>query len=238
MSWKTPFRYSGHLVINAVAAGQFVYALRLDEGGVHIEADEAAHAAVHIVLLEGEIYTHFRAHGHQVLLHGLFVIGTQETAEGKLHTGPDVLFRMHYAHAAGEALDCVYVQPVAADYIRGGLNLPCAEGSADDGEDVAVPPLPAGPCLIVFVRYGSKANADAAQLRGLEEKFLHHLAGMGFIYPDQDSHGKSIVDNRLAQIQYLSVIFGQNCHYRCGKSYAVLARNAYKYLFFFHNLQI
>ena len=47
-----------HLGTDAVALGQFVDTLGLDERGVHVEADESAHAAVHVVLLVGAVHIH------------------------------------------------------------------------------------------------------------------------------------------------------------------------------------
>ena len=220
------FRNGSHLVVHAVTAGQFVDALRLDERRVHIEADEAAHAAVHIVLLEGEVHAGLRAHGHQVLLEGLPLLIRKEAAERKLHAGAHVLFRMLDTHAARKALNGVDIEAIAADHLRGGMDLRGAEAPADDGEDVAVAALAAGPGLIIVVRNGRKANADAAQLRGLEKEFLHHLAGMGFIDTDEDAHGKGIVDDGLAKVQDLGVVLGQNGHNGCGESDSVLAGNA------------
>ena len=48
-----------HFRTNAIALCQLVDTFRLDKCRVHIEADEASHAAEHIIFLEREINFHF-----------------------------------------------------------------------------------------------------------------------------------------------------------------------------------
>ena len=50
------FRDGFHLVAHTGPYGQFVDNFRFNEGGIHIKADESAHTAVHIVLLEREVH--------------------------------------------------------------------------------------------------------------------------------------------------------------------------------------
>ena len=47
-----------NLCADAIALGQFVNALCLYEGRVHIEADESAHTAEHVITLEREVDLH------------------------------------------------------------------------------------------------------------------------------------------------------------------------------------
>ena len=198
-----------------MAAGQFVDALGLDERRVHIEADEAAHAAVHVVLLEGEVHAAVLGQGHELLLEGGLVV--QGAADGELHAGADVALRMLDAHAARQALDGVDVQAVPCDNLGGRLDLPGAEAAADGGEDVAVAALAAHPVLVLVVGDRFKADGDA-HLGGLEKELLHHLTGGLLFDADENAQGEGAVDVRLADVQDLSVVLGEDGHDLGGKA--------------------
>ena len=62
-----------HFCPYPVTLCQLVDTLRLDQRGVHIEADQAAHPAEHIITLEGKIDLHLLRQLHQLRLHLLTV---------------------------------------------------------------------------------------------------------------------------------------------------------------------
>ena len=212
-----------YLIIDPVAAGEFINAFCLNERGVHIKADEPAHAAVHVVFLEGEVHAAVGGKGHELLLESAFVF--QRAADGEFHAGTDVALRVLDAHAAREALDGVDIEAVTGDNLCGRLDLTGTEASADDREDVAVFALATGPGLVFVVGDGLEADVHA-NLRSLEQEFFHNLAGGFVIYADEDTQGKGTVNIGLADVQDLCVIPGQDGHNLCGKANAVFAGNA------------
>ena len=62
-----------YLGTDAVALRQFVNTLGLYQRGIHIETDQAAHAAEHIILLEREVDLHLLRKFHELRLHLLTV---------------------------------------------------------------------------------------------------------------------------------------------------------------------
>ena len=78
-----------HFCTHTVALCQLVDALRLDERRVHVEADETAHAAEHIIFLKREVYLHLLRQLHQPPLHLLTVL--RLAAQRELNAGTDVL---------------------------------------------------------------------------------------------------------------------------------------------------
>ena len=64
-----------HLGTHTGTLSQLVDALRLNERGVHIEADETAHTAEHVVLLEREVHLHLGRELEELALHLLAVSG-------------------------------------------------------------------------------------------------------------------------------------------------------------------
>ena len=62
-----------HLGTYAIAFRQFIDTLGLYQRGIHIETDQAAHAAEHIILLEREVNLHLLREFHELRLHLLTV---------------------------------------------------------------------------------------------------------------------------------------------------------------------
>ena len=89
LSTHGTFRNRLHFVAHSRTHGKFINHLRLNQGGIHIEADESAHTTEHIVLLEREIDTHLRREVHQLALQILSVVGI--TTNGKLNAGTHIL---------------------------------------------------------------------------------------------------------------------------------------------------
>ena len=58
-----------YLVSDPGTLGQFVDTFRLNQRRVHVEADETAHSAVHVIPLERKVYAHVGRHFHQLFLH-------------------------------------------------------------------------------------------------------------------------------------------------------------------------
>ena len=206
-----------------MTAGELIDALGLDERGVHIKADEPAHAAVHVVLLEGEIHAAVGGKGHELLLEGAFVF--QRAPDGEFHAGADIPFRVLDAHTAGEAFDGIDIEAVAGDDLCGRLDLPGTEAAADDRKDVAVLALAAGPGLVFVVGDGLEADVHP-NLGGFEQEFLHHLPRRFVVYSDEDAQRQGTVDVGLADVQDLGVVPGQDGHDLRGKAYTVFAGNA------------
>ena len=229
------FRDGPDFGADAGAVGQFVDAFGLDEGGVHVEADEPPHPPVHVVPLEGEIHPHLGGEAHQALLHHLLVLG--RAAERELDAGAGVPLGMRDAQPAGEALDGVDVQPLLGHDLGRGLDLRGGEAPADDGEDVARPALPGGPLFVLVVRNRLETDLHA-QFRGLEQEFFHHLSGMRFVDADQDAEGQGGMDVGLADVQDLGVVAGENFHEGGGESDPVLAGDADENLFVSHSTKI
>ena len=69
----------------AIAFCQFIDTLGLYQRGVHIETDQAAHAAEHIILLEREVDLHLLREPHELRLH-LLTVGRFAT-QGELDAG-------------------------------------------------------------------------------------------------------------------------------------------------------
>jgi len=134
-----------------------------------------------------------------------------------------------------QAFDGVDVQSLVRYNPGGRLDLCGGQASAEDREDVALPPLASGPVLIFVVRDRLEADLDT-QFRGLEQEFLHHLAGMLLVHPDQESEGQGGVDVGLADVQDLGVIPGQDAGERGGESDPVFAGDADKDLLETHYL--
>ena len=113
--------YRTHLCANTSTFCQFVDALGLNKCRVHIEADESAHTAVHVVLLEREVDLHLVRYVHQFLLHGSSI--GRCAAERELDAGAPVVFRVLYAHATCESEYGVDVQSLLRYNLCCSLNL-------------------------------------------------------------------------------------------------------------------
>ena len=74
-----------HLIAHTGAFGQLVDALGLNQCGIHIEAYQAAAAAVHCVFLKGDIEAFTRGDFHESALH--FVAVDRSAAHRKLDAG-------------------------------------------------------------------------------------------------------------------------------------------------------
>ena len=132
-----------------MAAGQLVNAFGLNKGRIHIKADQPAHAAVHIVLLEREVHARIGRQRHQFLLESGLIF--QRSADRKLHTRAHIALRVLDAHSACQSFDGIDIQLMAGNYLRRSLYLLGTQASADGGKDVAVLALTACPTLIIVV---------------------------------------------------------------------------------------
>ena len=173
-----------YLGTHTVALGQLVDALRLYQCGVHIEADQSAHTAEHIVTLEREVYLHLLRQLHQLHLHLLAVSGL--AAQRELYAGTGVLGWVLDALAPCQSQDAVYVQSLVGQYARGTLYLACLQLPAQHHQYIAILALVAHPVFVLIVTDGSEADVHA-QFGGLEEQFFHHLSRVHLIHADEDA---------------------------------------------------
>ena len=93
-------RNGSYLRSDASPFGKLVYALRLNERRIHIEADETTHAAVHIVFLERKVNLHVRRYPHKLFLHGSPVDGS--ASKGELYACTYIPFGVHDAYSASQ----------------------------------------------------------------------------------------------------------------------------------------
>ena len=180
----SPFGNGLHLLADACARGQLVDTFGLNERRVHIEANQATHAAVHIVTLEGEVYLLFRSQVHELRLHLLAIVGrpAQREFDARAHVALGVLD----AHSARQAQDRIDVQSLPGDNLRGGGDLLGRERAPDDGQNEAVFALPVHPRLVFFIGDGQETDVHI-QLFGLEEQFFHHLPRVHVADTDKDT---------------------------------------------------
>ena len=186
-----------YLVAHAGTHGQFVNDFRLDEGGVHVEADEAAHAAVHVVQLEGEVYLQFRSHLHQLGLH-LFAVFRGAT-DGKLDAGFGLGLGFIQRNAARQTLDGIDVHPLFGENTCSCGNLAGRELAAQEGQDISVLALHVHPVFVLFGADGVEAYGYT-QGGSFEEQFLHDEAGMLFLGLAKNAERKGAVYVGLADI--------------------------------------
>ena len=92
-----------HLVAHTCTYGQFINHFRFNQRRVHIEANEAAHPAVHIVQLEREIHFQFGCQFHQLFLHGNTVF--RSATNGKFDAGACTRFAFVQRDTSCKALD-------------------------------------------------------------------------------------------------------------------------------------
>ena len=151
--------YLLHFIAHSGAHGEFVDTLRLNECGVHIKADESAHAAEHVVALQREVEFHLRRQLHQLRAHVVDVDGGATQRE--FDASPHVALWMLDALATGEAHNRVDVQSLVLDDYRCCRNLSCIEMTSDDGEDVAVFALLLHPTLVFLVVDGGEGNVHS-----------------------------------------------------------------------------
>ena len=230
-------RDGGHLVAHAVTGGQFVDAFGLNQRGVHIEADEAAHAAIHVVLLERAVHRHLAAHLEQFALHHVAV--ARRAAQGELNAGlvacgVGVFGVFGQRRTSGETPDGVDVESLLGDDFRHGFQLLGREASAQHGEDVAVLALTSHPGVVVFVGDGEEAHVDA-QLRRLEQHVLHQRTAVLLVHADKQSEGERLVDVGLSDVHDVGVVLGEYAHDACSESGPVFAGDSDENEFLSHD---
>ena len=102
--------------------------------------------------------------------------------------------------------------------------LPGTQAAAYHRQDVTVLSLTPGPALIIHVRNGFEAYAHP-QFRRFEKQFLHHLAGILLVYPNQNTQRQRAVDIGLADVQNLRIVTGQDAHDGGREPHLVLSGN-------------
>ena len=209
-----------HLVAHSGAHCEFVDNLGFDERGVHIEADEAAATAVHVVLLHRDIKLHLGSHLHEVALH-LFLI-ERVAAHRKFHArlGQRLLL-VGEGHTSREALNAVDVHPLLCHHIRHLCHLLGSEFTSEDGDDISVFPLHTHPLGVVFHRDRGEANLHI-QFVSLEEQLLEDFARALAVGFEQDTEGEVVVDVCLTDIENLCIIFSKYFGERRGYTRSVL----------------
>ena len=218
-----PLGDSLHLVAHPGAHGQLVDDLRLNQRGVHVEANQAAHASVHVVQLEGEIHLQLRSHLHQLRLHLLAVL--RRAAHREFDAGFRLRLGLVQGDAARQALDGVDVHALVGQDAGGCGNLVGGQLAAQQRQDVAVLALHAHPVLVLLGTDGIEPHRHT-QCGSLEQQFLHDEARMLLLRLAQDAQGEGAVDVRLSDVQDGGVILGQNLHHRGGQARTVFARDA------------
>ena len=212
-------------VADAGPFGQFVDHLRLDERRVHVEADQAAAAAVDVVLLEGDVESDL-GEVHEALLHGAAVGVGERAAHRELDARLGGAVVLVEGHAARQAPDGVDVQPVLGHDLRHLGNVARRDGASEQRDDVAVLALTGHPVVVAL--FGDRREADHhPQLRGLEEQLLHDVARLVGRGQDQDAERQRLVDVGLSDVEDEGVVARENLRERRGHAGLVFARNVY-----------
>ena len=180
------FGDGANLVTDTVALSQFVDALCLDECGVHIETDKAAHATEHVVALEGEVDLHLVRQFHELGLHLLSVNGLATQREHDASSGMGAV--LLNALATCQSDDAVDVQSLVGQDACGSLNLARLQLSTEYHEDVAILALMTYPGFVFVIADGREHDVDA-QLGSLEKQFLHGKARLRVVHADEDAEG-------------------------------------------------
>ena len=114
-----------YLCTDAVALRQFVNTLGLYQRGVHIETDQAAHAAEHIILLEREVDLHLLRELHELRLH-LLTVGRFAT-QGELDAGTRVFAWILDALTTCQSKDGVDIQSLVGKDTCSTFYLACLQ---------------------------------------------------------------------------------------------------------------
>ena len=220
-----------HLVAHTGTDCQLVDALGLDKRRVHIEADEAAAAAVHVVLLERHVEAQLIADAHKLGLHRLLV--DRIATHRKFDTGALWSFAVvGDGNTARETLDVVDVQPLLSHNATDGGNLLRSDFPAENGDDIAVFALQAHPFLVIVD--GDRGVVDAhAHFCGFEKQFLHDFAAEVAGGLEKNAQRKAVVNVALTDIKNCGAEFSKNAGEGGSHTRLVVAGNADQNYFVF-----
>ena len=210
-----------HLVADSGAFGQFVDHLGLNQRRIHVEADQAAAAAVDVVFLERNVEPDLRQI-HEPLLHRAALLVGERPAHRKFDARFGRTVVLAERDAARQALYGVDIQPVLCHHACHFGDMACRDRTSQEGDDIAVLALPADPVVVVLFRNGSETDHHA-QLRCLEQQLLHDVARLVRRGLEQDAQRQRLVDVGLAYVEDEGVVAREYFGERRGHSRLVFA---------------
>ena len=218
-----------YLLSDPGALGQFVDHFGFDQRRIHIETDQPARPAEHIIGLKRNIHPHFGRKPHEFGLHPLAV------ARRTAHRQFDARFwsaRIDIQRdTPREPQDRVDVQSLPGHHVRDRRDLLRAQLTAEHRDDVTVFPLHSHPVFVLFGGNRLETHLNA-QFVGLEQQVLHDVAGPLGIGLEQDAHRQGLVDIGLPDIQDRRIVARQNIGQRRSQPRLVLPGNINLYDFY------
>ena len=212
-----------HLLADAGLGGQLVDHLRADQRGIHIEYHQAAVAPESAVALEGDVQVAFVGDRQKGGAHGARITGF--AAYRDFHAGAAVRVAVlaFQVHPAGKPGDAVDVKVVIRHHGGHVAELLGGDLARQQGNDVAVLALAGHPLLVAVLVDGPEAHRDIALMR-LEQQVLEHRGRFRRRrHFHQDAQRQGVVDHRLADIQNIQVVAGQNAGKGRGEAGPVVA---------------
>lgn len=204
-------------------SGEFVDDLSLDEGGVHVEGEEAAVAAEDAFALEGDVDAEVVGEGEEGGAHGGLAGGVSAGAEldAGVGVGGGVGEGEPGREAVGEALDAVDGEAVVGDDGADFGEVVGGDGSAKDGDDEAVFALGVHPVLELGGGDGLEGHLEV-EFGGFVGKGAlesEEVVAVGNLNEEGEDEG--LVDDGLADIEDAGVVASENGGDGGGESRAV-----------------